>query len=294
MTRMVLLLATLAGVGTGDEPLTLTPCGRLSHPAIVEASGLVASRKYPGIFWTHNDSGNAPRLFAVKADGTLVREFSVGVPNVDWEDITADDKGRLFIGDIGNNGGRLPLRAVYQLDEPDPTARRADDARPLRVSTASYYQFASKDERFDAEALVVDGDNYLIVAKTFDGGDAQVYAVPRARPAPLLRPAVPRRVGTLPGFIAPVTGGSLSPDGLLAVVSYKLLGVFNRDATGQWRKLVILEFKGGDGVEAVAWDGRDLLLAGEGRGLYRVAEARWRRGIMPAGTPIRRAGAHGG
>ena len=97
--------------------------GRLVHPPIQESSGLVASRTHPGVFWTHNDSGNPPRLFAVRADGSLIREYVVGAPNVDWEDIAADDKGRLYIGEIGNNGGLLPLRAVYRVEEPDPTAK---------------------------------------------------------------------------------------------------------------------------------------------------------------------------
>ena len=47
----------------------LEPIGRLDHPAIREASGIVASRRYPGIFWVHNDSGNPPALYAVRRDG---------------------------------------------------------------------------------------------------------------------------------------------------------------------------------------------------------------------------------
>src|SRR4051795_12516953 len=87
----------------------LEPIGRLAHPAIREASGIVQSRRFPGIFWTHNDSGNPPSLFAVTREGSLVREYKVAVPNVDWEDIAIDDDGHLYLGEIGNNDGRLPL-----------------------------------------------------------------------------------------------------------------------------------------------------------------------------------------
>src|SRR5437899_499106 len=63
----------------------LEPIGRLDHPAIREASGIVASRRHPGVFWVHNDSGNPPALYAVRRDGRLVREYAVGAPNLDWE-----------------------------------------------------------------------------------------------------------------------------------------------------------------------------------------------------------------
>ena len=87
---------------------------------IPEASGIVKSRRYPGIFWVHNDSGNPPLLFAIRGDGRIVRQFRLAIPNIDWEDIAIDDQGHLYLGDIGNNTGALPLRAIYRIDEPDP------------------------------------------------------------------------------------------------------------------------------------------------------------------------------
>ena len=41
-------------------------------------------------------------------------------PPIDWEDIAADDEGHLYVGDIGNNGGLLAIRAIYRIDEPNP------------------------------------------------------------------------------------------------------------------------------------------------------------------------------
>jgi len=31
--------------------------GRITNPRITESSGVVASRQFPGVFWTHNDGG---------------------------------------------------------------------------------------------------------------------------------------------------------------------------------------------------------------------------------------------
>jgi hypothetical protein len=254
------------------EPNDAKPIGRLEHPPIREASGIVKSRRFPNIFWVHNDSGNPPALFAVHADGTLVREYKVSAANVDWEDIAIDNDGHLYLGDIGNNNGRLPVRAIYRVDEPDPS--REPDG-PLQVTLASFYRFP-KDGRFDAESLVIDGKRALIVAKTFSKDDAVIYAVPLDPPASLLRPALPERVGALAGFTEPATGASLSEDGQwLAVCGYEVARVYHRDGE-RWALAAEVHFRA-DEIEAICWDGRDLVLAGEARGLYRINESSWRK-----------------
>ncbi|MEJ7637939.1 MAG: hypothetical protein WKF75_08150 [Singulisphaera sp.] len=246
--------------------------GRLDHPAIREASGIVKSRRHPGIFWVHNDSGNPPALFAVTREGNLIREYSIAVPNVDWEDVAIDDDGHLYLGEIGNNDGRLPLRAIYRIDEPDPT--RAS-ATTLPVTKASFYRFP-RDGRFDAEGLFIDRGRAIVVAKTFDGREAELFAIPLDPPAPLLRPALPEPVGQLPGFTEPATAADLSRDGRrLAVASARVARVYEREGPGGWKLLGTARYQA-DGIEALCWDGNDLILAGEGRGLYRVSERSWR------------------
>src|SRR5688500_11577539 len=56
----------------GESPRGEFKIGRLDSRAIPESSGVVASRKHPGVFWTHSDSGNGPAIFAVSRDGTLL------------------------------------------------------------------------------------------------------------------------------------------------------------------------------------------------------------------------------
>ena len=108
---------------TAKGPPPLEALGRLDVRQVPEASGIVKSRRHPGVFWVHNDSGNAPLLFAIRADGRIIRQFRLEVPNIDWEDIAINAQGHLYIGDIGNNLGTLPLRAIYRIDEPDPAKR---------------------------------------------------------------------------------------------------------------------------------------------------------------------------
>jgi hypothetical protein len=266
------IIWALAWAGLLASPSDLERVGRLEDPAIVEASGIVRSRKHPGIFWVHNDSGNPPSLFAVRADGQLVRSYRVGVPNVDWEDIADDDSGHLYLGDIGNNDLRLPARAIYRFDEPDPA--EATD-KPLKPTLSTYYRFA-QGARFDSEGLFVSGNKAFLVSKWRDGREAEIYSVPLDPPAPILKPATPEKVATLPGCVEPATGAGLSPDGkLLAVVTDKAARVYRPDEAGGWSLASTVRFDARD-VEAICWDGLDLILASEDRSVYRIAEATWR------------------
>lgn len=270
LTVLILLLC-LSAVGSDHGP-PCQPAGRLGHPALREVSGIVRSRRHPGIYWVHNDSGNPAELHAVRPDGSLVRTFRLKVANVDWEDIAIDDQGHLYIGDIGNNDERLPIRVIYRLDEPDPSRNPTE---PLTVPLATYYRFP-RGQRFDAEGLFVEQGRAILVAKRRDGQEAELYRVPLEPPAPLLRPALPEPIGSLPGFVEPATGADLSADGQrLAVVSLKQARVYQRDGEQGWRLAATVPTSG-EGVEAIAWDGSDLLVAGEDRSLCRIPESVWR------------------
>ena len=65
-----------------------------------ESSGVATSRLQDGTFWTHNDSGNKPRLYAFRLDGTHLGSWNVeGVTAQDWEDMASFERnGRPFLG----------------------------------------------------------------------------------------------------------------------------------------------------------------------------------------------------
>lgn len=250
----------------------LEPLGRLDHPPIREASGIVASRLHPGIFWVHNDSGNESVLFAVRRDGTLVREFKVAAPNVDWEDIAIDDKGELYIADTGNNNALLPSRAVYVLDEPDP--ERPSD-QPLKPVRAIHYRFEKK-RRFDCESLYIWKDRAHFITKRYDGREAERYSIPVDTAAPIFKPLIPRYEGTLAEFTEPATGAGLSADGrFLAVCSLKSTRVYEFDPETGPRPIALVRYEA-DQIEAICWDGDDLVLANEQRGMFRIAASTWK------------------
>jgi hypothetical protein len=256
------------------DPSPLETVGRLDEKLIPEASGIVKSRRFADVFWVHNDSGNPPLLFAIRGDGRIVRQFRLAIPNIDWEDIAIDDQGHLFLGDIGNNFGRLPLRVIYRIDEPDPSSP-AD--KPISASAVTFYSLP-RENRFDAESLFYDRGSAYLLAKYLDGRVAELFAIPLEPPSPLARPAKPRLIGRLHGFTEPATGADLSADGtLLAVCSYGVARVYRRDdhESPPWRLLAEVRYNPLP-IEGVAWDGGALVLVAEGGGVYRLSEKTWR------------------
>ena len=294
MGILLAILIVRGAVPAGDGPATtsapapLEAMGRFDARAIPEASGIVKSRRYPGIFWVHNDSGNAPLLFAVRGDGRVVRRFRLSVPNLDWEDIAIDDRGHLYLGDIGNNSVLLRFRTVYQLDEPDPTKPEGGEGEaPLPVIRTVPYALPQSN-RFDAEGLFQEGGEFTVIAKYLDGREAELFAMPLESKA-ARKVVMPRSAGRLPGFVEPATGADLSEDGtLLAVCSYAVTRVYRRAGRPEapsWAPAAEVRYAALP-VEGIAWDGRDLVLAAEeARGLFRLREAVW-RAAAPKGERI--------
>ena len=98
--------------------------GTITDPALVEISGLAASRTVPGVLWANNDSGDGPRVYALSAAGELLGTYDLaGAEAIDWEDIAVGpgpdpSLHYVYVGDIGQNGGLRDQVEVYRVPEP--------------------------------------------------------------------------------------------------------------------------------------------------------------------------------
>ena len=250
---------------------------------IAEPSGLVASPAHPGVFWTHNDSGDAPRLFAIDGAGELVAEFRVdGATHRDWEDIAADDAGHLYIGDFGNNANARRDLVVYRIAEPNPygAQRVARVDRVLRFRYADQFAYpAARRRNFDAEALFwMDGALYLFTKHRSDT-ETTLYRLPVSEFSgeraldPVADFALPPR-----GRMHETTGADLqrARGGLLALLTYGAIHLFEWEPGGgfPFRPIhrVDLDVRRTGQVESIAWDGDALLFGNERGALFRIPD----------------------
>jgi hypothetical protein len=167
-----------------------------------ECSGLVASRQFPGVLWTHND-GTDRRLFAINRQGQKLAEFEVqGVLVWDFEELSIDATNRLYVADIGNNLEVRPSLAVHRLAEPNPKEK----GRALKVERSWLLRFPAKS--FDAEGLVIQGDHGYLIRKIGGGKKAELYRWPLSTNSIIAL----EEVGKLE-VRSRVTGAALSRDG---------------------------------------------------------------------------------
>jgi len=219
--RLALLVAaTLSSGSCAALPIFAKgkQAGALQTQLINEASGIVASRKSPGVLWVHNDSGDSPRIFAIDAKGGLLGVYQVEKAHLqDWEDIAIGpgpdpNQDYLYIGDIGDNRAKRHSVIVYRVAEP-----KVDPNHPVayaKIGPAEAIELEYPDGPKDAETLMVDpwnGDIYIISKRDLF---SKVYRA--AYPQCTKSKTAMVHVAILPWGLA--VGGDISPDGSLVIV----------------------------------------------------------------------------
>ena len=256
-----------------DNITALMKRGRIRNPLIPESSGLAKSAHWPNVFWTHNDSGHPPRLFAIRGDGTTVANrhtgssgiIVAGAESVDWEDIAIDDQGTLIIGDIGNNMSSRATLTLYRVREPDPFKAAKTDLVEKRL----IYFPDSPSRAWNCEALFWAGGRTYLLTKQRGGIKTGLYVV---NGAPTQEAQSLVKIGSF-DFGASVTAADASPDGrLLAVLTYNSVWLFEGTSEGNDYfngKRSVFPFHIWQ-TEALCFDGDRILIGNEGGHLFEL------------------------
>lgn len=275
MRASVTLLAALPALA-GTAPAQRTPSvavldtAVLLAPRLAESSGVAASRRQSGLYWTHNDSGDGPVLYATDSTGRDLGFVRVtGARALDWEDLASGPCIRsvetcLYIGDIGDNRAARPYVVVYRVVEPAAPRGPSDTLGAVEALDSILLRYP--DHPHDAEALAVTPDGVLLVITKDRTGPAVLFRAPlTASPESVTLGrvgALPLGASTLRGRLA--TGAALSPDGTTLVVrTYVSLHFFRLEGEVLPTPLTmpgglpipVVEAQG----EAVTFDGPDRL-----------------------------------
>lgn len=261
-----------------------TTIATIKDKSISESSGLTASRTTPGAYWTHNDSGDGPFIYALNTRGESLGIFRVnGAQARDWEDIAAGpgpqpNKSYLYIADIGDNNEARDEIVVYRVPEPSLTAaiRTSTKARPTSTEPSEAIRLKYPDGKHDAEALLVHPTtgNIYIVTKVLIANPV-VYEA--AAPQSTGKVTTMKRLGEVrvPSlFGGVITGGSVSPDGRRVALcdyfqGYELvLPAASKDFNDIWKqKMTGFDLGKRKQGESIAYrlDGKALLATSEGK-----------------------------
>lgn len=259
----------------------------LQNQSVKESSGIAASRRNTGVFWTHNDSGDGPFVYAFDKQGRHRGVWRVADADAqDWEDMALgpgpkQDGSYLYLGDIGDNDRKRAQIIVYRVEEPRVTSADAlTNAKSPRTTTpADVIRLTYPDGKHDAEALLVHpstGDIYIVTKVR--GAPAGVYKLKQPAGSGEFTLAYLgefRFPNQMLGFI---TGGAVSPEGHRVVLCdyFGACELLLPDKPGTafddiWKQQpVTVEISGVGGIrrqgEAICYraDGKALLATSEG------------------------------
>ncbi len=163
------------------------------------------------IAWV-NDSGNPAALILTDHKGIYLNTLPLATQNIDWEEMSADDHGNIYIGDLGNN---MLNRYEFKIYKLNPNFQLIDSI------LFSYPENFSRPKTFDCEAFChFDGKLYLFT-KGIDPNHAfQMCTFSIDDKSGIVQPLKTDCTDILRPYF--VTGAAISPDRkTLALLSYR-------------------------------------------------------------------------
>lgn len=188
--------------------------------ALKEISGVAYSNN---LIYTIEDSGNESEVTVIDTLGNITKTISVNnVENIDWEDLTFDNKGSLYIGDFGNNDNVRKDLAIYKINQADLQKSEIDVAYKITFDYPEQKDFPpkKKDLMFDVEAFFEYNNHFYLFTKNrsrgFDG-TSYIYKIPNKpghHHAQLIK-----TIKTCGDYHnCAITSAAISPDGLKFVL----------------------------------------------------------------------------
>ncbi|AYN01418.1 hypothetical protein [Chryseobacterium sp. 3008163] len=140
-----------------------------------EVSGIALSQDQKTI-WAIEDAGNKNVVYGLNRKGEQIADVLVeNAENNDWEDITKDAAGNIYIGDFGNNENDRQNLSILKLDLKTDSQKSTKVIQTTKFHYEGQTEFPPKKSNllYDCEAFVEkDGSFYLFTknrSKGFDG-----------------------------------------------------------------------------------------------------------------------------
>ncbi|WP_119792501.1 SdiA-regulated domain-containing protein [Flavobacterium anhuiense] len=136
--------------------------------------------------YTLEDSGNKNAIYAIDSNGKLTKTITISnATNVDWEDITKDKAGNIYIGDFGNNDNERRDLCIYKVAKNQLNNEVAKTEYKISFSYPEQKEFPPKKKEmfYDVEGFFEQGGYFYLFTKNrskgFDG-TAFIYKIKNA------------------------------------------------------------------------------------------------------------------
>lgn len=213
---VIFSLLLLSCTGNGQQ---LTEIGSTDLKELSGLEYLLQSKT----LWGLEDSGNQNKIYKIGKNGKTLSAITItNVMNNDWEELTSDAEGNLYIGDFGNNDNIRKDLAIYKINKDQLTGKTAVSSAKIAFYYPEQIAFPPKKSgmMFDCEAFFEFKGNFYLFTKNrsakFDGS-FYVYKVPNR--AGSHKALLLGKLSTCGNFNkCAVTAADISPDGKKAVL----------------------------------------------------------------------------
>ncbi|MFY0602911.1 MAG: SdiA-regulated domain-containing protein [Flavobacteriaceae bacterium] len=194
--------------------------GKLSFqvklPKVMEEVSGVKYDAKEDAFWMLNDSGNAASVYLISKKGKILRELTIDAKNNDWEDITMDAEGNLYIGDFGNNYNERKNLRILKIHKDDLQSTKKINVEKVSFFFPEQENFPPKKKKkyYDVESLFEWKGHFYVFTKSRvknEIGRTFLYRIPNQ-----VGNHAAERISdftTCPGKGCWITGADISKDG---------------------------------------------------------------------------------
>lgn len=146
----------------------LTILGDINN-SLKEVSAAEFSAK-KNLIWVIEDSGNKNNLYGLDFNGTILHDIDIeNCKNQDWEDLTQDKEGNVYIGDFGNNNKKRDDYKILKIYEKDLDKESAK-------AEIIEFKLAKKEKAADFESFFILNENFYLFSK--NDKKVRVFRVP--------------------------------------------------------------------------------------------------------------------
>lgn len=203
-----------------------------------------------GELYMINDHGN-PFLYVIDtATFKIKRAHYLNHAMKDWEDLTTDNKGTLFIGDFGNNHNDRKDLKIYKIALPIDSSAKLTTGESIRFSLPDQKNFPPERNKFefDIESMAYYNDSLYLFSKSRGKpfkGLVKVYRLPVTPGDHVAELIGQKEFNSGPMFENWITSADINEQGQLVLLSHGKIflfeGVINDDFFASDYKEINLE-----------------------------------------------------
>nr|WP_321227016.1 hypothetical protein [uncultured Psychroserpens sp.] len=165
--NIYLLLFTLL-ISTSCDSRKLTPVADL--PSSLKETSAIEKTPNSNMLWIIEDAGNKNHLYGLDIKATISKDLEIeNIQNIDWEDLTSDTFGNIYIGDFGNNNKKRKNFAIYKVSDPE-------SANAVTTAEVISFKLPKGIKSEDFESFFLLNDNFYLFSK--DNKEVKLFKIP--------------------------------------------------------------------------------------------------------------------